>query len=141
MIYFNANRGVRPEDAAGHGLGGSVKVAVGHFDAANGLPPVGTTAPLVALPAGARIVDARLATDLLDEGDGLIIDIGDAAAADRLFAGSDIGQLGGIEPLDNPGAAGWRYAESTVLGFTVQTGAETPSSGGALTLVVLYVID
>jgi len=140
MILFNANKAVRPEDAVGHGVGGNTKVATGVYTLTAALTQ-GQVIPMVAVPAGARVLDVTLSADDLDGGAGLALDVGDGADADRYLAASTVAQGGGVARLSTHAGHGYRYAAGDTIDVTVQTAPAAGATSGSLKLSVLFVID
>ena len=140
MISFNANKPVRPEDAAGHGAGASVKVATGVYTLSGPLT-AGQTIPMVALPTNARVLDILLSSDKLDTGAGLALDVGDKALNTRYFNASDLGRTGGIARLALSQGHGYRYAKADTVNVTVKTAPAAQAADGSFTVTVYFVID
>ena len=141
-VTFNANRPVRTEDAGGHGVGGNVKTAIGIYTLSAALS-LNQILDMVAVPIGARIVDVILASDGLDAGATLTVDVGDAALPNRFISASAVAQAGGVTRLSEAGGVTFKYTQSDVIKLRV--GAAPPPPTGAVTgeikLVVLYVLD
>ena len=140
MISFNANKPVRPEDAAGHGAGASVKVATGVYTL-SGTLAAGQTIPMVALPTNARVLDVLLSTDRLDTGTGIALDVGDKASDTRYFNASEIGRTGGVARLSSAQGHGFRYVKADTVNVTVKTAPATQVADASFTVTVFFVID
>lgn len=140
MISFNANDTVRTENAAGHGLGGSLKAAIGIYNLDTPLV-AGQIIPMVAVPSRARILDMHIASDVLDSGSGLTLNVGDTEKQDRFFAASDIGRQGGVKRLDSKKGIAHRYENSSTINLAIKTAPSSQAAQGAVNLTVFYVID
>jgi len=140
MIFFNANTPVRAEDAGGHGVGGSVKAAIGSYSL-SGTLLAGQVIPMLAVPSGARIVDVVLSSQALDSGNSLKISIGDKTNPARYFDASSLAQAGGTERLNLVDGIAYRYAKSDTVNVVVDVAPTIQSATGEFKLLVLYVID
>lgn len=125
---INANQGVSATNAAGHGLGGDLKCATATFTVSAALAD-GQVIPMLAVPAGARVVDAKVSTDGISEG---TYSLGDAADPARFMVEAASGTRLTKGDLH-------LYKKSTVLTVTAAT-APTGASG-VLKLTVFYVVD
>ncbi|MEN3931407.1 hypothetical protein WJT86_10100 [Microvirga sp. W0021] len=125
---INANQGVSATDAAGHGLGGDLKCATSTFTFDTNLT-VGQSVAMLAVPAGARIIDARIAAEGFTDG---TFNLGDAEVPAR-FAD-------GVVPASSLTKNSFHlYRKSTVLKLTAKT-APT-AKNGVLKLAVFYIVD
>lgn len=140
MIYFNANKSVRTEDAGGHGIGGNIKAAIGEYRLSNALI-AGQVIPMMALPKGARILDMLISTDGLDQGSALLLDIGDKDIVDRYFTATSIAQDGGVETMKNTDGFAHRLEKTSTINMVVQAAPAQQSTEGVLKLIASYVID
>ena len=141
-IYFNANQVVRTEDAGGHGVAGNVKVAAGEYSLSGALT-LNQVIPILAVPRGARIVGAGIATDDLDTNGTptIVLGLGDSGDDDRLIAGATVGQTSGVDSAIETTGALYKYDTSTVISVTVKTAPATGATTGKIKAWVEYVLD
>jgi hypothetical protein len=125
---INANQGVSTTYAVGHGLGGDLKCATATFTLSAALT-AGQVIPMLALPAGARIVDAKVSLDTLTGG---TFSLGDATDPVRFISAAVAGTRLNKNDL-------YLYKKSTLLNVTAAT-APTGTTG-AVKLAVFYVVD
>lgn len=125
---FNANLGVRTMDAPSHGLGCDTKCATATYTVSAAVT-AGRVVPMVAVPAGSRIVDAKVSVDGISGGTYSLGDTGDAS---RFMATAAPGARMTKGDL-------YLYKQSSLLNLTVGT-APTGTSG-AIRLAVWFVVD
>lgn len=102
---------------------------------------------MVKVPKGAQILEVILATEDLDSGTALVLDVGDEDDADRFIDGATIGQTGGVVRLGSGVAAaavddsvGFTYTEANTIDVTVAV-QSTTAVAGVIALTVLYHCD
>lgn len=125
---INSNQGVSTTSAAGHGLGGDLKCATATFTVASAIT-AGQVIPMLAVPGGARIVDAKVSLGTVTGG---TYSLGDGEDAARFMAAAAPGDRLTKGDLH-------LYKKSTALNVTAVT-APTGASG-AIKLAVFYVVD
>lgn len=103
---------------------------------------------MVKVPKGAQILEIQLATDDLDTGAALVLDVGDGGDPDRFIDGSTIGQTGGSARLGSgvaaataAGSFGYTYTTEDTIDVTVATAPGTGATEGTVALTVLYHCD
>ena len=99
---------------------------------------------MLKVPAGATVVDLKLAVDDLDSGTACVLAVGDGTVADRFISGSTIGQGGGVVELGAgvTGAAaadlaGYKYAAEDTIDVKVTT---APAGGGVGTIKLIALL-
>ncbi len=125
---INANQGVSATNAAGHGLGGDIKCATATFTV-NAAITANQVIPMLAVPAGARIIDAKLSTEGVTGG---TFNLGDTTDAARFMAAATPGSRLTKGDLT-------LFKKSTVLNLTAV--AAPSGATGVVKLAVFYVVD
>lgn len=125
---INANQGVSATNAAGHGLGGDIKCATATFTVTSAVT-AGQVIPMLALPSGARIIDAKLSAEGVTGG---TFNLGDATDAARFMAAAAPGTRLTKGDLT-------LFKKSTVLSLTAV--AAPTGTTGTVKLAVFYVVD
>lgn len=98
---------------------------------------------MVRVPAGARITGVTLKTSDLDTSTGIVLDVGDSGARDRLIDGATIGQTGGTSTaLVSSTGNFYKYTTETVITVLVQVAATgTAATSGTIELAVEYILQ
>lgn len=123
-----ANRGVSTTVKSGHGLGGDTKTATSEYTLTGALTAA-QVIEMLALPAGARIIDCKVSLDTITGG---TFSVGDRTTPARFVSAAAAGTRLALNDLH-------LYATPTIIVVTVAT-APTGTTG-KLRLWVSYVID
>lgn len=105
---------------------------------------------MVPVPAGARVKEVILATDDLDTGTDIVLDVGDtdgtddtdryidAALTDQAGA---LGQVAGIARMNNVAGVNYQFAADGTIDVLVQTAPETGATTGTIVLTAILAND
>jgi hypothetical protein len=125
---INANQGVSTTVTSGHGLGGDTKCITSTYTVAAAITD-GQVIPMVSVPSGARIVDAKVSVSGVADG---TYNLGDTTEPARFMSAAAPGSRLTTGDL-------YLYKKSTILNVTAVT-APTGTTG-AIKLAVFYVVD
>lgn len=95
---------------------------------------------LFRVPKGAVIVSGTISATDMDSGTALLIDVGDSADEDRLFAASNVGQTGVLSTALARTGHLYKYTAETQIRAYIQTAAGTPVAG-TLSVSLSYFVD
>lgn len=127
--------------AAGHGLGGNVKVSFGEV-AFTGTITTADSANILNLPIGAVVLGVTLEADDLDTGGSptITLNVGDAGSANRYIAATTAAQTGVTAVAT--AATGLLYTvtgtSDTTVRIAVAANAATSASGSVRVAVTYY---
>jgi hypothetical protein len=96
---------------------------------------------MVKVPAGAVINNVILATDDLDSGTDLVLDVGDGTTRDRFIDGTTIGQTGGVATLNEVDGLNYKYTAADTIDVLVQAAPGTGETSGTIRLTVFYTLQ
>ena len=101
------------------------------------------TIQLFDLPPRARIVGGFLKSDDLDTGGSpaIVLKVGDSGDDDRYFAGTTIGQAGGVTTTLAAAGVDYLTTAKTRVFLTVTTAPATGATTGTITCVLHYWVE
>lgn len=126
-----AGTGVQPR--AGIGINQQVESY-----AITGALVVNDVVRLFKIPKGAKVIDAGIAVDDLDQGAGLKLDVGDSNDQDRFIVQSTVGQAGGVARLAAQAGVDYEYTADDYFQVKVQTAPASAQTTGTIRGWLLY---
>ena len=97
---------------------------------------------MVKVPAGAVILDVKLASDDLDSaGPAIVLDVGDGTVTDRFIDGATVAQGSGVTSLNEVDGLLYEYTAEDTIDILVQVAPATGATSGTLRLAVTYTMQ
>jgi hypothetical protein len=121
-----ARTAIKQPAPGGEGFARTMKVLGGAFVSVPADTVLNAQSIIAIVPAGFVLQSISGTIPKLDNGAGLVLNIGDALSGNRLVSASTVGQAGGAVPALPGGAVGYAYPADTPIIMTATTGAATP---------------